>query len=305
MLVDWFTVAVQAVNFLILVFLLKRFLYGPIMQAMDERQKRVADEVRKAHDARQEAQEHAGAMRRQRDELEQAGEAIMADARDKADAWLEGALEEARNAVAGERTTWLQAVERERRTMAGRVRKGIAEGVVSLSGKVLRDLADEGLEERLVASFVRRLEVYEGDVCSSPSPVSLEGNGMMESSPRTEDSGPIGSPVSGVGSGMPEQDMPAAESGSDEGAEQDMAVVHSPVIRLGFSLSDSAQVRLCDAVVRRFPDCGEPEIRLEPELGFGLALLVHDRKWEWSLKAYLEGVEDEILSVLSGAEAGR
>ncbi|UZP68803.1 F0F1 ATP synthase subunit B [Desulfovibrio mangrovi] len=305
MLVDWFTVAVQAVNFLILVFLLKRFLYGPIMQAMDERQKRVADEVRKAHDARQEAQEHAGAMRQQRDELEQAGEAIMAEARDKADAWLEGALEEARNAVAGERATWLQAVERERRTMAGRVRQGIAEEVVSLSGKVLRDLADEGLEERLIASFVRRLEVYEGDVCPPPSSGSPEGDFLNEPPAGAEGSGYIEAPVSGAEVGMPEADMPEGDSGSDDGAEQDMAAVYSPVIRLGFSLSDSAQAELCDAVVRRFPDCGEPEIRLEPELGFGLALLVHDRKWEWSLKAYLEGVEDEILSVLSGADTGR
>ena len=45
MLIDWFTVAAQIVNFLILVYLLKRFLYGPLIRAMDAREKRIADEL--------------------------------------------------------------------------------------------------------------------------------------------------------------------------------------------------------------------------------------------------------------------
>ena len=43
--IDWFTVAAQALNFGALVWLLKRFLYGPILQAVDAREKRIADEL--------------------------------------------------------------------------------------------------------------------------------------------------------------------------------------------------------------------------------------------------------------------
>ena len=35
MLIDWFTVAAQALNFLILVWLMKRYLYQPILHAID------------------------------------------------------------------------------------------------------------------------------------------------------------------------------------------------------------------------------------------------------------------------------
>ena len=42
MLIDWFTVAAQAVNFLLLVWLLKRFLHKPVLAAIDEREKRIA-----------------------------------------------------------------------------------------------------------------------------------------------------------------------------------------------------------------------------------------------------------------------
>ena len=36
---DWFTVIAQIINFLILVALLKRFLYGPIIRAMERRER--------------------------------------------------------------------------------------------------------------------------------------------------------------------------------------------------------------------------------------------------------------------------
>ena len=42
MLIDWFTVGAQALNFIILVWLLKRFLYKPMLSAIDAREKRIA-----------------------------------------------------------------------------------------------------------------------------------------------------------------------------------------------------------------------------------------------------------------------
>ena len=48
MLIDWFTVGAQALNFIILVWLLKRFLYKPILDAVDAREKRVAQRGHRA-----------------------------------------------------------------------------------------------------------------------------------------------------------------------------------------------------------------------------------------------------------------
>ena len=62
MLIDWFTVAAQVLNFLILVWLLKRFLYRPILDAIDAREKRIAlaelaDAAAKRTEAEQERDE--------------------------------------------------------------------------------------------------------------------------------------------------------------------------------------------------------------------------------------------------------
>ncbi len=56
MLIDWFTVGAQALNFLILVWLMKRFLYKPILHAIDEREKRIATELANADKKKAEAQ---------------------------------------------------------------------------------------------------------------------------------------------------------------------------------------------------------------------------------------------------------
>src|SRR5271165_4414373 len=45
MLINWFTVCAQAINFLVLVWLLKRFLYKPILHAIDEREKGIAAQL--------------------------------------------------------------------------------------------------------------------------------------------------------------------------------------------------------------------------------------------------------------------
>ncbi|MDP3428826.1 MAG: F0F1 ATP synthase subunit B, partial [Desulfomicrobium sp.] len=45
MLIDWFTVGAQVVNFLVLVWLMKRFLYKPILGAIDAREERIAKEL--------------------------------------------------------------------------------------------------------------------------------------------------------------------------------------------------------------------------------------------------------------------
>jgi F-type H+-transporting ATPase subunit b len=51
MLIDWFTVAAQIVNFLVLVALLKHFLWGRLVRAIDEREKRIAGRLSAAEDA--------------------------------------------------------------------------------------------------------------------------------------------------------------------------------------------------------------------------------------------------------------
>jgi F-type H+-transporting ATPase subunit b len=157
MLIDWFTVAAQAVNFLILVWILKRFLYGPILTAMAERKQRVAAELDDARISRNQATSDAEEMRRKLVEMDQAGDTMLAAARRDAEQWKTEALAAMRVEMEERREQWLMALSREREVISDRVRRRIGEQVVRLSEKVLRDLAGDDLEARCLIDFVARL----------------------------------------------------------------------------------------------------------------------------------------------------
>src|SRR5580700_2283763 len=70
MLIDWFTVAAQVVNFLILVWLLKRFLYKPVLAAIDEREKRIATQLQDAEKKKAEALKEQTDFQHKNDEFE-------------------------------------------------------------------------------------------------------------------------------------------------------------------------------------------------------------------------------------------
>jgi len=164
MLIDWFTVAAQAVNFMILIWILKRLLYGPILDVMAERRRRVTAELDIAKHARETAEGDAKEVRRKLDEVYLAGEAILTEARRDAEQWKAKALATMRADMEERREQWLTALDRERMAISDKMRRRIGEQIVRLSEKVLRDLAGDDLEARALGDFVSRLAWEDPDV---------------------------------------------------------------------------------------------------------------------------------------------
>ena len=77
MLIDWFTVSAQAINFLILVWLLKRFLYRPVLAAIDAREKRIAQQLESAAKQQAEARAERDDFQRRSNALDQEREKIL------------------------------------------------------------------------------------------------------------------------------------------------------------------------------------------------------------------------------------
>ena len=100
MSVNWFTVAAQVVNFLILVWLLHRFLYGPIVAAMDRREQRIAERLQDAQRKSDAAAAEADAYRRQREELNAERDRLLAEARLEAETLRSTLIEAARAEMA-------------------------------------------------------------------------------------------------------------------------------------------------------------------------------------------------------------
>jgi len=158
MLIDWFTVGAQVLNFVILVGLLKHFLYKPILKAIDERQNLIATHVAEAETAKAEAQKEREDFAGRNAAFEEQRAAAWEKASADADAEGQRLLEEARKTAETLRVKRLEALQIDERNLAEALGQKVHAEVLTLSQKILTQLASAQLEEQMVAVFVRHLE---------------------------------------------------------------------------------------------------------------------------------------------------
>lgn len=162
MLIDWFTVIAQVVNFLILVWLLKRFLYKPILNAIDTREKKVADELANAATKEAEAQKEKEEFRRKNEEFDQQCAALLSKAKDEANAERQQLLEEARKDASDLRAKQQAAMRNDKQNLNKEISRRTQQEVFAIARKTLKDLAGVSLEERAVDIFVQKLHELNG-----------------------------------------------------------------------------------------------------------------------------------------------
>ncbi len=162
MLIDWFTVGAQALNFIILVWLLKRFLYKPILNAVDAREKRIAAELADADAKKAEAQKERDEFQHKNEEFDQQRAALLSKATDEANAERQRLLEDARKAADALSAKRQQALRRDADNLNQAIRRRTQQEVFAIARKALMDLATTSLEERIGEVFTRRLRTMDG-----------------------------------------------------------------------------------------------------------------------------------------------
>ncbi len=164
MLIDWFTVGAQAVNFLILVWLLRRFLYGPILEAIDAREARIAAELADAQAKQAQAQSERDAFVRKNEVFDQQHAERLGQSMEQVRAAHRRLMTEARQAADDMHRERREALEREQRDLNDDITRLTRKEVFAIARKALGDLADASLEERMGEVFTRRLRDLRGPV---------------------------------------------------------------------------------------------------------------------------------------------
>lgn len=158
MQIDWLTVAAQWVNFLLLMWLLKRFLYRPITQAMERRRQSIENSRLEAEEKAQQAEELAESYRNKLAELEAHRSVFMAAAREAAETERENLLTEARAEIEALSRQWRLEVEREKTEFERIIRQELGRLALNAAGKALADLTGLQMEQALQANFLSRLQ---------------------------------------------------------------------------------------------------------------------------------------------------
>jgi F-type H+-transporting ATPase subunit b len=162
MLIDWFTVAAQAINFLLLVWLLKRFLYRPILGAMDAREQRIAAQLHDAETQKHEAEAQSTRFREASEAFEKQKQALLSEAKAEAEATRQRLMEDARNEIESLRLKWREALREEETALEAEITNSVQKEIFAITRHTLRALAGTELEQQIATSFVRRLREFDG-----------------------------------------------------------------------------------------------------------------------------------------------
>ena len=156
--IDWVTVAAQAVNFLLLVWLMKRFLYKPVLGAIDAREERIAKELADAKAQKMEAMEEREEFQRKNEIFDQERSELMNTASEEAKGEKARLLEEARSSAEALEAKWREGLEKDASRLEEDFQNRVRKDVFFIVRKTLSDLAGEELESKIIDLFLSRLQ---------------------------------------------------------------------------------------------------------------------------------------------------
>lgn len=163
MQIDWFTFGAQLVNFLILIGLLRRYLYGPVMDAMDEREHNINARLEDARERREAARQKAEEYEAMQEAFEAERDERWHEVEEAAEERRRALIDEAREEVEHLARAWRESLKQERETFLQTLSERAVEETVALTRRVLRDLANAELEAQALGHFVEHLAHLEGD----------------------------------------------------------------------------------------------------------------------------------------------
>ncbi len=163
MLIDWFTVGAQAINFIILVWLMKRFLFKPILSAVETRENRIAAELKDAKSKQHEAKVERDEFQKKNDDFEKQRIDLLAKATADASKERERLTTDARKEADDLSEKRRGLLQKEAEDLNEALGARVKDEVFAITRKVLADLADDDLESKICKVFIRRLSEMDAD----------------------------------------------------------------------------------------------------------------------------------------------
>ena len=142
--IDWRLLLAQMINFGILVFVLTKFLYRPMLKLLDERRQKIAEGLAQAEEAAKARRETEEWRKLEEQKLRQEADRILAEAKTQGEALQENITAKAFEEANRIREQTRKDLERERQRVFQEAQKELAGLAIFAAEKVLeRSMSDE------------------------------------------------------------------------------------------------------------------------------------------------------------------
>ncbi|MBC7235396.1 MAG: F0F1 ATP synthase subunit delta [Chloroflexi bacterium] len=150
---DWATLLFQIVNFLVLLWLLNRFLFRPLREKLGERRQTISDTLQNARDQEVEAAQLRQVWEERQRMAELQAEEILQNAQREAEERRAQLLQEARIQLDRLTEEMRSDLERQRNELIVRHYDDILDAIINLSGNVVQSVTTRRTHDDLVTNF--------------------------------------------------------------------------------------------------------------------------------------------------------
>ena len=149
------TVVWSTIAFLVVLFLLRKMAWGPILPALKEREESIASALNEADKARSEMSSLQADNERLLQEARVERDSMLREAREMADKLVADAKGKAKEETAREVESAREAIATERKAAVAELKSEVAKLSVSIAEQLIRaELADAGKQEALVSKLM-------------------------------------------------------------------------------------------------------------------------------------------------------
>lgn len=190
MQIDWFVLLVQLVNFLILLSLLRRFLFTRITRTIDEREAKMIACFEEAERLKRKAEEAAGNFQEKQASLQVQVEKMLDEARKAAKRRQKELMDSARKEVETIRQRWVETILQEKEAFLESLRLRASQHVYAVVRRILAELADTAIEQKMIDVLIERihsLDPKEGEAIRKALRDSGEGVMVLSDFPLTQE----------------------------------------------------------------------------------------------------------------------
>jgi F-type H+-transporting ATPase subunit b len=155
-MIDWTTVVLQIINFLIIVWILKKYLFTPVLNAMDRRERAIHDRLAEAEQMKNDAGEERRALEAELTSLERKRAELIAAAHADAETERGSIMRSFNKDMEERRDAELRELEEERAELMKSVSNIAAKSVIYTASAAFKDLANSSIEHALIENFATR-----------------------------------------------------------------------------------------------------------------------------------------------------
>ncbi len=157
MLLDNFTIIAQLINFIILIWLLKRFLYSPILAAIDAREQRLQQQLEQAQQEQNTARDQQQRLTHMQTQFQQQQQQLLQETRNQAEQERKALILQSRKEIANLREQWHQQLLTEQHDIVTQLQKNTEQAMLQTVDAILQEITSSDLQQAMLNTFIERL----------------------------------------------------------------------------------------------------------------------------------------------------